>query len=222
LSEAERIPLAAFVEYRPADMRSRAAAFLAEMGRRRSVREFSDRPVPSGVIDDCLRTAMTAPSGANLQPVRYVVITSPSVKARIRQAAEAAEREFYDHLAPPEWLDSLARLDTHSSKPFLEQAPVLICIFVQRYRVVERGGRQANPYAIHSAGIATGLLVAAIHHAGLACLTYTPSRMGFLCEILKRPPSERPFLLLAIGFPAEGSTVPSIERRGLAELATFV
>jgi nitroreductase len=210
------------VEYAPAEMAARASALFSEMARRRSVRHYADRPVPAGVIEDCLRTAATAPSGANLQPFHFVVITDPEVKRRIRVAAEAEEREFYEHRAPAEWLEALGPLGTGPSKPFLEVAPVLIAIFVKRYCPLPDGRQVSYPYAIHSAGLATGLLVAAIHHAGLVCLTHTPSHMGFLGRILQRPSNERAFLLLVVGYPAEDALVPDIDRKELDELATFV
>jgi nitroreductase len=203
-------------------MRARAKDLFAEMSRRRSVREFSDQPVPMDVVRECLRTAATAPSGANLQPYHFVVITDPDVRCRVREAAEAEEREFYEHRATPEWLEVLAPLGTDARKRFLEVAPVLIAVFVERYRLLPDGRRFSLPYAIHSTGIATGLLVAAIHHAGLAALTHTPSPMSFLSELLDRPASERAFVLLVVGYPADGVIVPNIERRGLDELASFV
>jgi nitroreductase len=169
-----------------------------------------------------LRTAATAPSGANLQPYHFVVVTDPAVKRRIRVAAEAEEREFYEHRATQQWLEVLAPLGTDARKPFLEVAPVLVAVFVKRYQLMDDGSRFSYPYAIHSAGIATGLLIAAMHHAGLATLTHTPSPMGFLGEVLDRPPSERPFLLLVIGYPAPGALVPDIHRKTLDEMVTRV
>jgi nitroreductase len=174
------------------------------------------------VIEDCLRTALTAPSGANLQPFHFIVVTDPDVKGQIRRAAEEVEQQFYENLATPAWLQSLAPLGTSASKPFLEAAPVLIGVFVKRFRLLQSGAKQRNPYAIHSAGLAVGFLVAAIHHAGLACLVYTPSRIRFLGEILGRPAGEQALLLLVVGYPADGVTVPNISRQGLAELVTFV
>jgi nitroreductase len=203
-------------------MAARAAALFAEMDRRRSVRHFSDRPVPEGVIEHCVRTAATAPSGANLQPFHFVVIRDPEVKRNIRIAAEAEEREFYEHRAPAEWLEALAPLGTDPSKPFLQVAPVLVAVFVKRYCPLPDGRQVSYPYAIHSAGLATGLLIAAVHHAGLACLTHTPSHMGFLGRILQRPSNERAFLLLVAGYPADDAVVPNIKRKPISELASFV
>lgn len=222
MNDPRFIPLPDYTEYPAEEMAARASAFLAEMDRRRSVRAFSDRTVPIGVIENCLRAAATAPSGANLQPYHFVLVTDPQVKHAVRQAAEAEERAFYGHRAMPEWLEVLAPLGTDATKPFLEIAPVLIAVFVKRYRRMENGTKCSFPYAIHSAGIATGLLIAAVHHAGLACLTHTPSPMGFLGEILERPSNERAFLVLVVGYPAVGAVVPNIRRQPLAELVTVV
>jgi nitroreductase len=203
-------------------MRQRAAVFYADMRRRRSVRQFSSRPVPTGVIEDCVRAAATAPSGANKQPYHFVVVTDPAVKQRIRIAAEAEECAFYQRRASQEWLDDLAPLGTDARKPFLEIAPCLIAIFMQRYGLLPDGTTAKHYYVRESVGIAAGVLITAIHHAGLVLLPYTPSRMGFLSEILGRPENERPFLLLAVGYPAEGATVPDIQKKSLEEIATFV
>jgi nitroreductase len=209
-------------EYPAEEMRQRAAVFYADMRRRRSVRQFSSRPVPTGVIEDCVRAAATAPSGANKQPYHFVVVTDPAVKQRIRIAAEAEECAFYQRRASQEWLDDLAPLGTDARKPFLEIAPCLIAIFMQRYGLLPDGTTAKHYYVRESVGIAAGVLITAIHHAGLVLLPYTPSRMGFLSEILGRPENERPFLLLAVGYPAEGATVPDIQKKSLEEIATFV
>ena len=203
-------------------MARRASQFHAELRRRRSVRQFSDRPVPRGIIEDCLRAAGTAPSGANMQPWTFVAVSDPAVKRRIREGAEEQERALYEHRASKEWLDALAPLGTNAHKPFLEQAPYLIAIFAQRYGLAEDGSQIKHYYVTESVGIATGMLVTAIHHAGLALLTYTPSPMRFLGEVLERPPNERPFLLLAVGYPAEDAQVPDINRKPLDEIARFV
>ncbi len=212
---ARLVPLSAYREYSPDDMQARARAFAADLHRRRTVRDFSPRPIPDGVLDDCIRAAGTAPSGANLQPWHFVVITDPATKARIRTAAEAEEREFYETRATPEWLAALEPLGTDANKPFLETAPALIAIFAEAYGEHADGTKVKHYYATESVGIATGLLVAAIHHAGLASLTHTPSPMGFLNEILNRPARERPFLLLVVGYPADDATVPDISRKPL-------
>jgi nitroreductase len=215
-------PLDSYREYPPGEMIRRASKFYADLRRRRTVRDFSDRPVPREVIEDCLRAAGTAPNGANLQPWHFVVVSDPGIKARIRSAAEQEEREFYAGRAPQEWLDALAPLGTRPEKPFLETAPYLIAIFVQRYGVNEDGARVKHYYAPESVGIATGMLITAIHHAGLASLTHTPSPMGFLNEILERPGNERPFLLLVVGYPSPDAKVPRISKKTLGEIATFL
>jgi nitroreductase len=203
-------------------MKRRAAEFAAELQRRRTVRHFSDRPVPREVIEDCLRAAGSAPSGANRQPWHFVVVTDPAVKRRIRQAAEQEEREFYRHRAPKEWLEALAALGTDEHKPFLEAAPVLVAIFAQSWGVLPDGRKLKHYYAQESVGIATGFLIAALHHAGLVSLTHTPSPMRFLNQILGRPENERPFLLLVVGHPAPDAQVPDISRKRLHEIASFV
>jgi nitroreductase len=222
MSSGERIPLAGYRSFPEDEMRARAEGLFEEMRRRRSVRDFSTRPVPRDVIETCLRTAGSAPSGANRQPWHFVVVGDPSVKRRIREAAEREEREFYERRAPPPWLEALAPLGTTAEKPFLEIAPWLIAVFAERYGTDAAGERRDNYYVTESVGLATGLLIAALHHAGVASLTHTPSPMGFLNEILGRPANERPFLLLVVGYPAEGATVPAIARKPLAEIATFV
>jgi nitroreductase len=209
-------------EYPPEEMRQRAADFAAEMQRRRTIRHFSDRPVPREVIEECLRAAGTAPNGANRQPWHFVVVTDPAVKGRIREGAEKEEQEFYEHRAPQDWLDALAPLGTDAHKPFLETAPCLIAIFAESYSVGPAGDKLKNYYVSESVGIATGFLIAALHHAGLASLTHTPSPMGFLNEILGRPKNERPFLLLVVGYPAVDALVPEIEKKELPEIMTNV
>ena len=199
-----------------------AREFDERMQMRRTIREYSDRPVPREVIEACLRAAGSAPSGANLQPWSFVAVADQEVKRRIRIAAEEEEREFYNGRAPREWLDALAPLGTDEHKPFLETAPWLIAIFVQRTGTLDDGRRVKHYYAVESVGIATGLLIAACHMAGLATLTHTPSPMNFLNEILDRPDNERPFLLLVVGHPAEGAQVPDIRRKSLSQIATFV
>lgn len=203
-------------------MKRRAAEFYEEIRRRRTVREFSDRPVPREVIEDCLRAAGTAPSGANMQPWHFVVVSDPAVKRKIRVGAEKEEYDFYHHKAPQEWLDALAPLGTNEHKPFLEDAPCLIVILAETHGVLPDGRKVKHYYAQESVGIATGILITAIHRAGLVSLTHTPSPMGFLNEILGRPARERPFLILVVGYPAEGATVPAIAKKSLDQIATFV
>ena len=215
-------PLAEYQEYSADVMMRRAADFYADIRRRRTVRQYSTRPVAREVIEDCLRTAGTAPSGANLQPWHFVVVSDPAIKRTIRVEAEKEEREFYQHKAPQEWLDALALLGTDEHKPFLEDAPYLIAIFAESYGVRPDGGKVKHYYVQESVGIATGLLIAAVHHAGLVSLTHTPSPMGFLNQILGRPANERPFLILVVGYPAESATVPAIARKPLEAIATFV
>lgn len=215
------IPLTTYQVYPVAEMQARATAFYEELRRRRTVRDFSDRPVPRAIVESCLLTAGTAPSGANQQPWHFVVVSDPAVKRQIRQAAEVEEREFYERRASQEWLDALAPLGTDAHKPFLETAPYLIAIFAQVHGSAADGTKVKHYYVTESVGIATGLLIAALHHAGLATLTHTPSPMGFLNEILGRPANERPFLLLVVGYPAEGVLVPAITKKTLAEIATF-
>jgi nitroreductase len=201
-------PLPAYIEYPPDEMRRRAADVHAELVRRRTVRDFDARPVPREVIESCLLAAGTAPSGANQQPWFFSVITDPQRKRRIREAAEKEEREFYGGKAPQEWLDALAPLGTDPNKPFLEEAPVLIAIFAQKYGVRPDGSRFSHYYVPESVGIASGFLIAALHHAGLATLTHTPSPMGFLNEICGRPAAEKPVILLVVGYPKAGCRVP--------------
>jgi iodotyrosine deiodinase len=203
------------------EMRARAAAFYAEMRRRRSIRRFADRPVPSELIEDCLRTAGTAPSGANCQPWRFVVVTDPAVKRRIRWAAEAVERQFYEKLAGREWLDALAPLGTTPQKPFLETAPYLIAVFAERQGTGPDGRPRKHYYVTESVAIAVGFLLVALHHAGLAALTYTPRPMGFLGEILDRPAHEHPMMIVVTGYPAEDATVPELARKRLEDFVTF-
>jgi iodotyrosine deiodinase len=222
MNEAQFAPLSGYPHYPPEEMQARADGFCAEMKTRRSVRQFSNRPVPVEVISACLRAAGTAPSGANMQPWQFVVVSDPGIKRRIRLAAEAEEHEFYKRRATPEWLEALAPLGTDENKPFLEAAPYLIAIFVQRYRLLPDGSQVKHYYAHESVGIATGILIAALHHCGLATLTHTPSPMNFLNQILQRPENERPFLLLVSGYPADEAQVPSITKKSLSEIATFL
>jgi nitroreductase len=192
------------------------------MQRRRTVREFSDRAVPIDIIRTALAAAGTAPSGANLQPWHFVVVSDPAIKHRIRIAAEAEEKEFYEHRASEEWLAALEPLGTDTDKPFLDTAPYLIAVFLQKFGVLADGRKVKHYYPVESTGLATGILITALHQAGLACLTHTPSPMGFLNGILGRPASERPFLLLVTGYPADGVRVPDIRRKSLEEFASFL
>ncbi|MCW9096546.1 MAG: nitroreductase family protein, partial [Ignavibacteriaceae bacterium] len=196
MTKLRLIPLSNYTEYPVDEMLKRAQAFYEDIKRRRSVRDFSDKPVPIEIIENCIKAAGTAPSGANLQPWHFVVVSDPEIKKKIRIAAEEEEKEFYSKRAPKEWLEVLEPLGTDESKPFLETAPYLISIFYKSYEVLPDGRQVKQYYAMESTGIATGILITAIHNAGLVSLTHTPSPMNFLIEILNRPKNERPFLLL--------------------------
>lgn len=210
-----------FPVYSDAEMQAAARAYYDEMKTRRTVRDFSADAIPEGVLEDCLMTAGTAPNGANLQPWHFAVVKGAEVKKQIRVAAEEEEREFYGGRAPDEWLDVLSHLGTDASKPFLETAPALIAIFQKSKTVDHRGVETKTYYPKESVGIATGFLIAALHRAGLATLTHTPSPMKFLNEILVRPVDEKPFLLLVVGYPAKGCEVPVIEKKALEKIASF-
>jgi iodotyrosine deiodinase len=221
---AELEPLTHYQERPLAEMRRRVAEFHAEIRRRRTVRDFSPRPVPRDIVEQALLAAGTAPSGANMQPWHFVVVGDPATKRRIRAGAEDEERAFYHGRAPQEWLDALAPLGTDEHKPFLETAPYLIVVFALSYGVLPDGRKVKNYYVQESVGIAVGLLITALHHAGLATLTHTPSPMGFLNEILGRPANERPYLVLVTGYPAAGARVPVAggKKKALGEIATFI
>ena len=222
MDEPVNTPLDQYREYSPAEMQQRAAAFYADVQRRRTVREFSNKPVQDNVIRDCLLAAGSAPSGANQQPWHFVVVTDPEVKHRIREGAEKEERAFYEHRAPDAWLDALSPLGTQWQKPFLDQAPCLIVIFAQKYGLDGKGDKVKHYYVKESVGIATGFLINALHHSGLVSLTYTPSPMDFLNRILQRPRNEKPFMILVAGYPEKGVTVPGISKKTLSEIATWI
>jgi len=200
------------------EMRARAAAFAAEADRRRSVRSFSPEPVPVEVLDDCIRAAGTAPSGAHKQPWTFALVTDPELKSRIRAAAEEEERANYSGRMNDEWLADLQPFGTDASKPFLEIAPALIIVFRHAWELQEDGGQGQNYYSQESVGIASGMLLAALNAAGLVTLTHTPSPMGFLAKVLDRPANERAFLLIPVGYPADGCQVPALDRKGLDEI----
>jgi iodotyrosine deiodinase len=220
----EPVPLPDYREYPPEEMRARAEAFRAEIARRHTVRDFAPRPVPRDIIETCLRAAGTAPNGANHQPWHFAVIGDPALKARIRAAAEDEERAFYAGKAGEEWLAALRPLGTDPQKPFLEIAPWLIAIFGARSSPSADGVMRKNYYVPESVSIATGFLIAALHHAGLATLTHTPSPMGFLNEICHRPAQEKPYILLVTGYPAADAHIPrhATEKKPLAEIASFL
>lgn len=223
MPEPRFIPLSTYQEYPGHVMQQRVDAFETQLQRRRTARQFSDRPVLRSIIEKCLLAAGTAPSGAHQQPWHFVAISDAATKSRIREAAEAEERDFYQRRAPAEWLDALRPLGTDEHKPYLETAPWLIAIFLQRFRRLPDGRKVKHYYTDESVGIATGFLIAAVHEAGLVSLTHTPSPMGFLTEILGRPKDiERPFLLLVVGYPSADAVVPDIVRKPLSEIATFM
>jgi nitroreductase len=223
-SDYQPIPLPGYREYDASEMQARADAFLAMIRTRHSVRDFSPRDVPRKLIETCLQAAMTAPSGANLQPWHFSVIGNPELKSRIRREAEIEERAFYEGKAGEEWLGALKPLGTDPAKPFLEIAPWLIVIFGARKSLCVDGVVRKNYYVPESVSIATGFLIAALHNAGLATLTHTPSPMGFLNEICGRPADEKPYILLVTGYPAEGATIPKAAtvKKALEEAATFL
>ena len=216
------LPLTTYREFPAQEMASRAKSFCDEMLRRRTVRQFSSRPVSREVIEDCLCVARSAPSGANKQPWHFVVVSDAEVKSKIRAAAEEEEQRFYQGRAPKEWLDALAPLGTDENKPYLETAPYLIVIFAQHYEVTTDGRKIKNYYVTESVGIATGMLISAVHMAGLVSLTHTPSPMGFLNQLLGRPVQEKPFLILVVGYPDGEACVPDISKKSSEEALTFV
>lgn len=191
----------------------RASSFAAHMLTRRTVRDFSAEPVNSETVDECLRIALSAPSGANQQPWKYVLVSNPEVRRELRAAAEAEEREFYQSRAPEEWLSALIPFGTNAEKPFLETAPILICVFAESWKSLPDGGRGKHYYVSESVGISVGFLLASLHYAGLATLTHTPSPMHFLNRLLNRPENERPYLIVVAGYPADGCQVPDIVKR---------
>ena len=211
-----------FEEYSESKMRSRSESFLNEIVTRRTIREFSDRIVPIDIINNCIKTAASAPSGANKQPWQFVVVKDSGIKAKIREAAEKEEKEFYGHRATKEWLEDLNQFGTDWHKPFLDIAPYLIVVFRKIYDLEDDGTQRKNYYVNESVGIASGFLLAALHHAGLATLTHTPSPMNFLGEILNRPKNEKAFLLIPVGYPAKDAEVPDISKKPFSEISTIV
>ena len=203
------------------EMQESASNFYNMVRSRRTVRNFSNKPVPKEIIENCLRAAGTAPSGANHQPWHFVVISDPELKHKIREGAEEEEREFYESRAPQDWLDALAPLGTDANKPFLEIAPYLIVIFGEKFSFDTEGNKLKNYYVSESVGIATGILITALHNAGLASLTHTPAPMKFLSELVGRPATEKPYMILVTGYPAENAEVPAITRKSLEEIASF-
>lgn len=211
-----------YKEYPVEEMKQRAKDFYEDLKRRRTVRDFSNKSVPRDVIEQCILAAGTAPNGANKQPWHFAVIESADVKKKLREAAEDEEHEFYHRRAPQDWLDDLEQFGTDEHKPFLEEAPYLIGIFSESYSLNKDGDKEKNYYVKESVGIATGMLITALHNAGLATLTHTPSPMGFLNEVMNRPENEKPFLLLVVGYPAEDVEVPDIEKKPLHKISSFI
>ena len=222
MTKSRFISLPDYVQITEGEMEIRSEAFLKELQGRRTVREFSDRPVPKNVIQNCISAAGTAPNGANRQPWHFVVIGDQKIKRKIRIAAEEEEKAFYAGRASDEWLEALEHLGTNAEKSFLEEAPYLIVIFAERFVVHEDGTKSKNYYVNESVGIATGMLITAVHRAGLASLTHTPSPMGFLNKILDRPDHERAFLVLVVGYPDVEAKVPDIKKKSFDEIATFL
>jgi iodotyrosine deiodinase len=222
MTEPKFIPLTNYKEYPIEEILKRSRSFYEDIKRRRTVRDFSDKPVPRKIIENCIKAAGTAPSGANLQPWHFVVVSDPKIKKKIKIAAEEEEKEFYSKRAPKDWLEVLEPLGTDENKPCLETAPYLIAIFYKSYDLLPDGRPVKQYYAMESTGIATGLLITAIHNAGLVSLTHTPSPMNFLNEILNRPKNERPFLLLVVGYPAKDAKVPNLKKKNLQEIASFI
>jgi nitroreductase len=222
MNKSKFIELKEFREYSAEEMNQRATDFLYKIKTRRTVRDFLNRSVPKEIIEKCIQAAGSAPSGANKQPWHFVVVSNPDKKREIRLAAEKEEREFYEKKAPEDWLKALEPFETTPEKPFLETAPYLIAIFSQSYGFSKNGQKIKNYYVQESVGIATGVLITALHLCGLVSLTHTPSPMGFLNRILNRPANERPFLLLVVGYPAKNVKVPDIKRKTLTEISSFV
>jgi nitroreductase len=222
MAKPKFISLKNFMEYTTDEMIKRSGTFYSDLKSRRTVRDFSDKNVPKEVIENCIKSAGTAPSGANMQPWHFVVVSNSEIKKKIRIAAEEEEKEFYSKRAPKEWLEALEPLGTDPNKPFLETAPYLIAIFYKSYDVLPDGRQVKQYYAMESTGIATGMLIAAIHNAGLVSLTHTPSPMNFLNDVLRRPKNERPFLLLVVGYPAKDAQVPDIKKKKLDEISSFL
>ena len=222
MEETDFIPYSGYKSYPIEEMQKRSKEFFTDIQRRRTIRDFSNKPVPKDIIENCLSAAGTAPSGANRQPWHFSVVSDLETKKKIREAAEEEEKKFYSGRAPDEWLEALEPLGTDENKPFLEIAPYLIVIFSEAYGLDDKGEKIKNYYVSESVGIATGMLITALHNAGLATLTHTPSPMNFLREILGRGENERAFLILITGFPSENATVPNIKKKNLEEYTTFL
>jgi nitroreductase len=222
MKEKNFIPYQHPISLTEPELLNRSKSFYEFVNKRRTIRTFSNRTVPIELIENCIKAAGTAPSGANMQPWYFVVVSNSETKKQIREAAEAEEREFYHGKAPVEWLDALKPFGTDEHKPFLETAPYLIAVFEKKYEETSEGNIIKHYYTKESVGIATGILITALHNCGLSTLTHTPSPMNFLNTILKRPQNEKPFLLLVVGFPEKNTKVPGIKRKKLDEITTFV
>lgn len=209
-----------YQEHHVNEMKRRSKAFYEEIRKRRSIRDFSPRPVPRKIIENCLWAALSSPSGANMQPWHFVVVTDPEIKRLIREKSEEIENEFYSGDATRRWVNDLKPLGTHANKPFLEIAPCLIVIFAQRYGILPDGSKRKHYYVTESVGIASGILITALHYAGLGTLTYTPSRMNFLNNILSRPKNEKPYMILVTGYPADDAMVPVVNKKPLKDVVT--
>ena len=204
------------------EMDYNANQFFQKVSSRRSVRDFSSDDFPIDIIKNCIKSASTAPSGANKQPWHFVIVKDPIIKRKIRKAAEIEEKEFYGGRAPKEWLDDLNQFGTDWNKPFLEEAPYLIVVFSKKFDINDDGTNSKNYYVSESVGIASGLLLTALHNAGLVTLTHTPSPMAFLSDILNRPPSDKPYLIIPVGFPSENAEVPNIKKKTFKEICTIL
>lgn len=204
------------------EMDYNANQFFQKVSSRRSVRDFSSDDFPIDIIKNCIKSASTAPSGANKQPWHFVIVKDPKIKRKIRKAAEIEEKEFYGGRAPKEWLDDLNQFGTDWNKPFLEEAPYLIVVFSKKFDINDDGTNTKNYYVSESVGIASGLLLTALHNAGLVTLTHTPSPMAFLSDILNRPPSDKPYLIIPVGFPSENAEVPNIKKKTFKEICTIL
>lgn len=211
-----------FKEFTEEEMRERSKSFLDELSTRRTVRDFSNKPVSLEIIENCIKAAATAPSGANKQPWQFIIVSDSKVKQKIREAAEAEEKEFYNHRATKQWLEDLNQFGTDWHKPFLETAPYLIVVFRQIYDIKDDGRQRKNYYVNESVGIASGFLLAAFHNAGLVTLTHTPSPMNFLGKILERPDNERAFLLIPVGYPDDEAEVPEITKKSFTDISKKV
>jgi len=224
MNDANHVALTGYDRLSESEMRSKLEVFREKLSRRRSIRMFSPDPVPQDIIETAIRAAATAPSGANHQPWYFAAISDPLTKSKIRKAAEEEERKFYQQRAPKEWLDALAPLGTDEHKPFLETAPWLIAVFAQRSSETATGESKKNYYVTESVGLATGMLIMALHDIGLGTLTHTPAPMEFLTQICGRPKTEKPFVLLVVGYPADQCTVPAkaLIKKDLSEISTFI